>query len=89
MITFLSPLELFDILAAVKQTGVEYPPELLAARRASFVEQIHEYEADGAGLYDNTSEIALNVAAYNVAHVSEKNKAWAEQRLQEEQAKAV
>jgi hypothetical protein len=44
MITFLSPLELFDILAAVKQTGVAYPPELLAARRAEFVQQVREHD---------------------------------------------
>jgi hypothetical protein len=55
--------------------------EQLAARRAALVAQVRSM--DPASVH----EIAVNVARYNVAHVSEKNKAWAERRLQEELSK--
>jgi hypothetical protein len=55
-----------------------YPVDLLAATRERFVADVQErMEADA-------HEIAIAVARYNVAHVSDKNKAWAERRLQEE-----
>jgi hypothetical protein len=78
------------LLSGLRKLDAPYPPELLAARRECFKYQIAErqpvapWTTDLLGCDDVTSEIAVNVAAYNVAHVSEKNKAWAERRLQEE-----
>jgi hypothetical protein len=44
---------LADMPYLVRKTLTEYPPELLAARRAAFVKQIREYDAKSDGLWDS------------------------------------
>jgi hypothetical protein len=62
----------------------------LAAAFVTKPENLDELIAKaGELLAKDPHDIAVSVARYNVAHVSAKNKAWAERRLQEELEKAV